>query len=555
MINLTAAEDLFLTRMNLTSLDDLSIPFAKELFLKYRENGVIKDGCSFDDNKWQTTDEYSNVGLDFNISVFTYKNYEDVFNMPLKDFTVYLKAFCLSIFGKNVLTSISYTILDVKHFLKADVEDVCEEVADLRFYSPNRLHDFLSLFITDENSERLDRLISSIDGYAAIKYDGKTGLNQRELSDFHSYFEFDDIIKRYWDEPLTKEERLFYYPLYIWWHLTAVIPLRPREFLLTERNCLIKDGDGKYSLKLRRNQLKGTRDREISYKISDSYITQILPIPENTARMLETYIKDTEIYDSTEIDTLFVTDPHYYKWGQSKHSNSRFLTYINLNTILKYFFNEIIENKYGYTVRYDGMKADFQTKEISYIHLGDARHIAFINLMQEGATPVTAMLLGGHDNIEMASHYYSNVTEFIECKTYRQYHKSLSGEIQYNIMPMRKIPNVRDYKSLNKDGRCYSLEYAKGSISDCLNVSGPDGEIGHCPSCPFFRSDSLSYYSKDDIYKNQIFEDSKSLFHALQAVMEGKGNPENIGEAVLRARSSSLSYSQYLMEKYQQEGK
>ena len=47
-----------------------------------------------------------------------------------------------------------------------------------------------------------------------------------------------------------------------------------------------------------------------------------------------------------------MTDPHYNRWGRRTGVNNRFLTYTNLNTILRYFFNEIISQKYGYQVNY-----------------------------------------------------------------------------------------------------------------------------------------------------------------------------------------------------------
>ena len=150
-MNITPAENLFSSRVNPSDIDELSIPAAKQLFEQYKNEGVIKNTCAFADSWWQTTDEYSNVGLRFNISPFTYRRYENIFNMSLSTFTEYVKAYCLSIFGKNILLSINVTILDIKHLLEHDPEEVCGEYADLRLYSPNRLSDFLSIFITDDN--------------------------------------------------------------------------------------------------------------------------------------------------------------------------------------------------------------------------------------------------------------------------------------------------------------------------------------------------------------------------------------------------------------------
>lgn len=271
-------------------------------------------------------------------------------------------------------------------------------------------------------------------------------------------------------------------------------------------------------------------------------------------KIIENYIIETDKYEHTAIDTLFVTDPHYRKWGQHKHSDSRFLTYMNMNTILKYFFKEIVHEKYGYTIVYDNGEVDHENKEIRYIHLGDTRHIAFINLMQEGATPVTAMLLGGHTNIEMASHYYSNVTQFIECQTYRQYRKCICGDVEYKLSHADTLPPADEFKLLSDGGICYSSQYQNGSISDCINVSGPNGEIGYCPKCVYYRKQGTSYFSSDDIYKRHIEEDSKTLFLAVQSVMEGKGNTENINEAILKLNSSNYSYKAYLLEKYVHEG-
>ena len=99
--------------------------------------------------------------------------------------------------------------------------------------------------------------------------------------------------------------------------------------------------------------------------------------------------------------------------------------------------------------------------------------------MQEGATPVTAMLLGGHTNIEMASHYYSNVIQFIECQTYRQYRKCICGDVEYKLSHADNLPPADEFKLLSDGGICYSSQYQNGSISDCINVSGPNGEIGY----------------------------------------------------------------------------
>ena len=154
----------------------------------------------------------------------------------------------------------------------------------------------------------------------------------------------------------------------------------------------------------------------------------------------------------------------------------------------------------------------------------------------------------------MASLYYSNVTQFIECQTYRQYRKCICGDVEYKLSHADTLPPADEFKLLSDGGICYSSQYQNGSISDCINVSGPNGEIGYCPKCVYYRKQGTSYFSSDDIYKRHIEEDSKTLFLAVQSVMEGKGNTENINEAILKLNSSNYSYKAYLLEKYVHEG-
>lgn len=542
-------ENLFTSSLSFTELDALSVSYAKEKFLEYQEYGVIKPACSFNDKVWFTTDEYSNVGLYFNFNKSDYKRYELLFGITFSQFTDFVKTFAISIFGKNVLGSIECTLLDIKHLMKIDVREIWDEKANLRLYSANRLIDFLSLLITDENDENMNYLIESLEFYSMINSNINSS-KQRELAPFNSYLDFDDILNDYWNSNISEEDRLFYYPLYIWWKLTAVIPLRPREFLLLERNCLIKDNiTGKYTLKLRRNQLKGGENRERFYKIIDAYLTVPQPVPDYIGNIIDIYLKKTQHFDPTDLNTLFVTDPHYRKWNCKKNIKSRFLTYVNLNTILKYFYVEVIKNKYGYKIYYNNEEINHENKEIHYIHLGDARHIAFFNLMEEGANPVTAMLLGGHTNIEMASHYYSNVISFIECKTYRQYRKMISGKTKYQICRVSKLPPIGTPTTLADGTLCYSKEYRNHSEKDCLQAIGPNGELGWCNECTFHRRNENSYFSNDEIFKHHIQKDCKMLLLSIQSVMEEKGNLENIQEAILNLNSSRYSYRAYLEEK------
>ena len=68
-MNVTLAENLFLSNLNFIELDSLSVPSAKDRFHEFQRAGVIKDNCTFDDSKWYTTNEYANIGLYFHLRI------------------------------------------------------------------------------------------------------------------------------------------------------------------------------------------------------------------------------------------------------------------------------------------------------------------------------------------------------------------------------------------------------------------------------------------------------------------------------------------------------
>ncbi len=546
-MNVNTAEQLFSGYTNIIIFDKASLTEAKSTFNNYLSSGVIKEGTKFEDASWQTTDEYSNVGLHFRFNKKTYEeHYYRLLDIPFNDFILYVKTFLLSTFGKTALRSMQTVLLDLRHIIEANIDDIYGANEDIKIIHPILCEDFFSMLPYANENEEIEKLCDALESYADVHFESYHG-NQRILADFDSYFLFDEILKDYWSSTIPLSDRMFYYPLYLWWLLTAVIPLRPREFLLTERNCVGNDKDGAYHLKLRRNKLKGSR-QNISYKLSNDYFITEYKIPNYLGQEIEKYKDLTNEFEATDIDTLFVTDYHYQKWEQRKHINSRYLTYVNMNTILRYFYREVIQGIYHIAVVPDPSDKHIREKEITQIHLGDTRHIALISLMQQGGTPIAAMMLAGHANTNTASDYYSNVMSLIECQTYKQFRKVIGGEISYQVCKYAPV-KVGEGIHLSDGGTCYSQAYAAEDFSDCLDAVGENGEIGYCPSCSFYRKSGVAFFGSDDIYKRHIEDDCKAIAKAVDIVRQGKGETETIIEAALKLNASSLDYQKYLEEK------
>ena len=222
-----------------------------------------------------------------------------------------------------------------------------------------------------------------------------------------------------------------------------------------------------------------------------------------------------------------------------------------MNCVMRYFFQYVVKNKYGFKIIYDREIKHLEEGCINYIYLGDTRHLALINIIAEGGTPVVAMMLAGHDNMAMSAHYYSNITSLIECRTYKQYRKVLKGNVTYEISKKGHTPlNIKEFATLDDGGRCYSQSFINFNYSECKKVSGPNGEIGYCPYCVFYRKGSKKdFFNGDDIYRRRIEDDCKHLEHVVKQVRLVKGNSEDILQAMLRLQNSSYNYQQYCEEK------
>ena len=175
--------------------------------------------------------------------------------------------------------------------------------------------------------------------------------------------------------------------------------MRPREFVLTPRNCLKKSGDS-WTLTIVKDKLKGS-NRKVSYKISTDYERVTYSVPDKFANLISWYLEATKKYSDNELYTLFIADTHYRKWDRCIPYNSRYFTYHNLCTCLRYFFEQIVSERYGYHIVYDKSLHNLTSNDIEYIYLGDTRHLAMINIVMEGAPPMIASILAGHDNTNM----------------------------------------------------------------------------------------------------------------------------------------------------------
>ena len=182
------------------------------------------------------------------------------------------------------------------------------------------------------------------------------------------------------------------------------------------------------------------------------------------------------------------------------------------------------------------------------IHLGDTRHLAMVNLILSGGSPVVCRELAGHEDIDISSHYYSNmsmVVESIVTSRFRGWDPSsaLDGQKRYYLSLPEKRFRV-------ENGWCDHLPVAAGDVSECVRSYVPGGQIGNCLACTHFYADRKGMRLKIlDKAKKQVDEDGIYLMQMIELVRKSLGYEEDIDQALLRIRSSGDRYGK-LLSKY-----
>lgn len=231
----------------------------------------------------------------------------------------------------------------------------------------------------------------------------------RILPSSHDILNFSMIIDNYFNENLSLDEYLKFFPIFIWWKITNLIPMRISEFCSIERNC-VSNKQGDYYIKLPRNK-QNNRNIQV--------IDQIY-IPKDIAKLIMEYI---EVTDDFGISTTLISYKSIQKnlTVQQQKTDSNVFRSRDMHTRLNQFYNDIIFKKYGYTHYDNSLKAvtnfnNFSSSKVvnRKIRPNDTRHFAFLNLMIQGYHPVEIARLGGHNSLNSQYHYHQHIEYWVD---------------------------------------------------------------------------------------------------------------------------------------------
>lgn len=446
---------------DIVAMDAATIAKSKERFRFLQQQGVIRSG-DYDDNCWVLSNEViKGATINYRIDeVHFMQKTANQLACSLKDYQQAMRIVITSRFGYS-LDTLQSDIAVMRNFAN-------DFAVPSDYVQAQLLADLLALLPGDTAYRR--EVQSIIDDISPLE---SASQKRRTLAYYQSYLRFAVLIDTFWDTA-SDSERVLYFPIWFWYKITAVLPLRPTECVLTPRHCIRIDGE-KYFLTVRRSRLKGHRQSS-RYSIDSDYEMVEYPIPEKLARPIQEYITATQDAYKSDIDVLWCKTSQFVQFSPY-HDNDQHYTYANLQQCLARFYRNVIREKLGYEVVQD--RDNLTDNEISKIRLGDTRHIAMIALVISGGNPSICKELAGHDSIAVSAHYYSNLTQFLDVLGYERWREiKVTSKQAYGLEISQKYPVSNGY--------CQSKQVWAGDYSPCVSAVNTDGIPGSCSVCKWF---------------------------------------------------------------------
>ena len=577
MINLISAENGIIERLPLQTMDKEVVDSARQKFDDLKQHGVLSGDFDSDtwifrkDTAYRTELCFSHRRYEF-LEICTKTGIEpDIFIFQLKIFIILrighgeggvFRRFIIYVYdqfiGSNgfttydkILASNEYAYIYLEEFLN---------VVDGKSFKRGYLatEEYLA-FIKSQIIEILRRDEAESDS------PDSDDSHRLRLAQFRSYLIFDHWLRKAFKNDMSEAKKIYYFPLYLFWIITSIIPMRVTEFLVTPFNCISQSG-GKYYLTIRRSRIKGNsmnRNSVRSYRIDTDYYFDTLEITKSLYETIEYYQANSKQYRPNDTNDLLFSREIYWSLSKELSYNTRSTDYLIITTkhflqLLDSFYKEYLVDFYGFTiVSEDELRERFLTStegghqlrsgEVMRITPRHTRHLAMVNLICRGASPSICMRFARHESTDMSEHYFGNIAEFLKCRIRFLYDIS-KGEptMQNNENYLEHAQDVsqlslmipKDAPSIELDnGTCHSKTFLSGSPEDCLKCDGV------CERCDYFRPYNLRSFTQDY---------SKEMSNLYNYVIDMLKNPEveekieSFHREMLQLESMNVSYTKEL---------
>lgn len=517
-------------------IDQLSpevIDEAKETFEHYRSSGVIKAEC-YDASDWYILDGVHSpqrIRFDFDEVAFQRVCHQKL-GVTLDEYRTAMRVALMAAMGRVVALTLGALCREMRR-LAVELDTFFDHL------NPEHAEYYVNfLELLSGNTAWKTTLIKRLET-EVVRAGNARAKKARELSYAESYFLFDNYLNKFWSGA-SSDEKLLYFPVFFWWKVTSILPLRPTECVVTPRKCLRIGDDGKNYLTVRRTLQKRVY-KAISYDLEKDYVKKEYPISKEIADVIAWYISETEKEYVSAEDVLFSKRTQVRLSGAKSYRDQFY--YGNLKSCLDRFYQKILVAKYGLRVRNEAVKTmRLEKGEIDQLQLGDTRHLAMISIMASGHSRSICRELAGHLDPDISFNYYGNLKTFLHLLSFEKARVE-TGDFEHSSL--LAVPA----SICVEDGLCTSKKTVAGDFTHCCQAVDQYGRPGTCRMCKYFvvpAGDRLEHYAKaaeDDL--DQTF----LLFrHTLRNVQSGLDVPETTESMILRMRACAENYYRYLYQ-------
>lgn len=486
------------------------INFYEDKFSDLKELSVIQEG-EFSNNSWTIIDLNTKVHYTFEFPL----NRNRELTLALKSYVVlqvmegFSVAHCQSILNR-ILRTIS---------MSNNFDSEGYTAFELRFdqLSPRQKEDYSisCLGFYDFYASLFDRRY-----YSFLKTIPIADRKARELPDYQSVIAFDEIIKSFMDASSLEEKKRFY-PLYLWWRITTVIPTRPEEFLLIKSNSVFERNNS-YWIKIPRKKKERSHINQLEIEDTLKITKEIFDIIVEYKEML-TEEERSEYLFSYMGYFNFIKESHKQQ-SLGRRNRTDKMDKGQMYELLDDFYKEIVEERY-------------KELDVSRVKLGDTRHFAFCNMMLQGFNMLTIARIGGHQSLKSQVHYSHHLDYFAEAKVRvlsdqikrnRKRDIGMSFTDEINSLIVRSKMNNRNGLRV-KNGYCHDVEFPNNCMSECLYCPSFTVDINNNPNVLkdlLSKSKQISQNISDQIETMQKL--SREMFYDIKTVQYSHEEQERL---------------------------
>lgn len=369
------------------SFQNMSESDFKEHFLFLKNHGFI-NSSSFEHSVWLFPDLHKDRDIIFYFDLEVYKE----FNLALKGYILLKRMSGAAVSCcHRILQSLRFSALASNGYNNTiNLERYLIQQTPLVAYDfAMNIRNFL-LFYDLPNSTEINNVCNSIP---------KPNRNNRDLPEFKDILIFDEHITEFFRNVSNGDEHVRFYPVYLWWKLTNIIPMRVIEFLKLRKHCFEKKEDGTFWITIPREKKKANSPFKIDVTDTLEINSEMFSIASRYIDMLENLDIHSEYLFPFDIYVRYLIRPRQ-TIGQRKG---------NQNRLIDKYLQRIIDDFYNEVIRDDS---------VNKITCGDTRHFAIMNMFLQGFNMLSIARMAGHDNLEIQQNYFSHVDHYIQSQVY-----------------------------------------------------------------------------------------------------------------------------------------